>query len=431
MKGVSDQVARLAVLPLDWLVKTPTTLRIPAAPPTATPAVAGGTIDLTESSKGFTSDLITIDGGINPTSTSYMADAVYFGTNEGDYTQGFGGRIYRLMTRKNKTALGNDTDDYLFGNAITQEITTPDQWSLSTLVNTGQPVNATPSVGYDGYNFWLYVGTGRFFDGDDRADDTQQSFYGIKEPMELTTDDSGNTIMEFLGGEVVAPAAHGDTSAARIWPVETAVSGFKGLLKVDEIRVAQATTPALAALSCRDSNLLECIPPLMVSASKTTLADLTSYIAGPDPATGDTDYLYNSTDGWYVDYFPYGNRERNLGQATLFGGLVTFTTYQPFLDPCQAEGKAFLYTLYYQTGTAWYKTIFGEVYGLYEDNTVREKMDLGRGLSTTPSLHVSGDGDSVSAMVQTSTGVIVEQKMDTMATGGYFTGRTGWKECTE
>ncbi|MBW6519960.1 MAG: hypothetical protein K0A99_02970 [Desulfoarculaceae bacterium] len=427
MKGISDQNARLAVLPLDWLVKSPTALRIPAEPPSEG-SKYGGTIELGDSPKGFTSDLITIDGDINPSSTSYMADAVYFGTNEGDYAEGFRGRIYRLMTR-NKIS-----GEYLFGTNITQQITTPDpvQWKVSTLMDVGQPVNAAPSVGYDGSNFWLYVGTGRFFDADDRTEATQQSFYGIKEPMERIQPVSGNPYMKFLGDKVVAPiaAAHGDTSAARIWPDETATPGNKGLLKVDEIRVAQAATPSLAFLSCRDSNTLDCIPSSMVSAEKTTLADLTSYIAGPEPTT-DPDNLYNSADGWYVDYFPYGNRESNLGQATLFGGLVTFTTYQPFLDPCQAEGKAFLYTLYYQTGTAWHKAIFGD-HGLYNDGTtVREKMDLGRGLSTTPNLHVSGDGDSVTAMVQTSTGVIVEQKMDEMATGDYFTGRTGWKECTE
>ncbi len=410
MKGISDQEARLAVLPLDWLVKTPTALRIPAVPPTST---AGGTIVLPDSLKGFTSDLITIDGDINPTSSSYMADAVYFGTNEGNYDEGFTGRIYRLMTRNQVSG------EYLFGQSITQTITTPDQWSLSTLMDVGQPVSAAPNVAYDGLNFWLYVGTGRFFDPADKTDATQQSFYGIKEPMALMTD--GSKIMEFLGGPVVAPPLLD----------ATAEPGSKGLLKVDEIRVAQAVTPSLADLSCRDSVDLSCLPTSMVNASKTTLADLTHYIAGPDPTIGDSDNLYNSTDGWYVDFHPYANRERNVGQAAVFGGLVTFTTYQPFQDPCQAEGKAYLYSLYYQTGTAWHQPIFG-AYGLYdEEGTVREKMDLGRGLSTTPNLHVSGDGNSVTAMVQTSTGVIVEQKMDEMATDNYFTGRTGWKECTE
>lgn len=423
MKGVSDQKPRLGVLPLDWLVKTPKALRIPNAAPSS--ADSGGTFVLNDSAEGFTSDLITIDGDINPSSASYMADAVYFGTNEGNYAAGWRGQIYRLMTRDKVSG------EYLFGKTITQEITTPEEWTLSVLMNVGQPVSSAPSIGYDGYNFWLYVGTGRFFDGDDRTDATQQSFYGIKEPLQPK---ATGGIMEFLGTEVVAPTVHGGPPAT--WPVSTESSGNKGLLKVDEIRVAQSGTPETSELSCWDhvtdsSGGTGCLPPEMVSKSKTKLSDLTHYIADPDPVAGAPDNLYNSTDGWYVDFYPYGNRERNLGQATMFGGLVTFTTYQPFLDPCQAEGKSYLYSLYYKTGTAWHKKIYGEL-GLYENNQdVREKLDLGRGLSTTPNLHVSGDGDSVTAMVQTSTGVILEQKQDEVATDDYFTGRTGWKECTE
>ncbi len=62
-------------------------------------------------------------------------------------------------------------------------------------------------------------------------------------------------------------------------------------------------------------------------------------------------------------FAPYENRERNLGQATLLGGLVTFTTYQPFTDVCRAEGNSYLYGVYYKTGTSWYENVFGE-YGL-------------------------------------------------------------------
>ena len=104
--------------------------------------------------------------------------------------------------------------------------------------------------------------------------------------------------------------------------------------------------------------------------------------------------------------------ERNVGQATLLGGLVTYTTYQPFNDACQAEGNAYLYAEYYRTGTAWHKNIFGGTSGMNGSN-VSDKLNLGRGLATTPNLHVgsdSGDGDDAGpkAFVQTSTGEILE-----------------------
>lgn len=448
MEGISDQNAKVAVLPLDWLVKTPTALRIPAAAPTAkttttptttTTGMAGGTFVLDDSPNGFTSDLITVDLDINPSSSSYFADAVYFGTVEGkfstktkteggptyDYWLG-GGKTYRLVTRN------EEVGKYLYGEGIVPTITAPGQWTMTTLIDVGQPVSAAPNVGYDGDNFWVYFGTGRFFDGKDKTDDTQQSFYGIKEPMEVTETPGEK---EWLASTVVAPTKEGHgaplmETTARTWPAETAGQGAKGLLKVDEIRVAEDRTVDPTRLSCRGGGT-DCLPPSMVDAKTTKFADLVNYLAKPDPASGDSDNLYNSADGWYVDFYPYGNRERNVGQATLFGGLVTFTTYQPYNDPCQAEGLAYLYALHYQTGTAWTQKIYGSEYGLYEDNTnVREKLDLGRGLATTPNLHVSGDGGSVTAMVQTSTGVIEEIKQDNMATDDYFTGRAGWKECS-
>jgi type IV pilus assembly protein PilY1 len=448
MKGVSDQNAKISILPLAWLVANPTALRIPAAAPGS--GQPSGTLELTGSPNGFTSDLVTIDGDINSSNNDYMADALYFGTVEGDfavdgndekYWDG-GGKLYRLMTRVNDAAPDGSTG-YLFGDKITQEISTPDQWSNSILMDMGQPVSGAINLSYDNYNFWIYAGTGRFFDVDDKTDATQYSFYGIKEPMGMKTDGTDNW-MEFLGSSVAAPSpsVHGylgyPSSAERTWPDLNAgvpAPGSKGLLKVDEIRVALAASPEAAQLSCRDetagSTVMDCIPPEMRDADKTKLGDLIHYIAGPDPAAGDTENLYNSTDGWYVDFYPYANRERIVGQSTIFGGLVTFTTYQPYSDICMAEGNAYLYSLYYQTGTAWNQQIYG-ANGLYENSDdVREKMSLGKGLATTPNLHVSGDGQSVSAIVQTSTGVIVEQKQENLATEGYFTGRSDWRECVE
>ena len=443
MKGVSDQHARVAVLPLDWMVTTNTTfrkaLRIPGGPPTATEP--GGTLVLSDSSNGFTSDLITIDGDINPSRLDYMADAVYFGTVEGNFaTKGTGetywnggGRLYRLLTRQ-----GDASGDLYFGRGINQEINTPDDWTVNTLINAERPITAAASVGYDGYNFWVYFGTGRFFDPDDKTDDTQQSFYGIKEPMMETTYDHDTdsttpdiTVNKFLATEVVSPTVHGVPPASRTWPDGTQIPGAKGLLKVDEIRVAQALTPLTATLSCRDDASTDCIPEKPADGTKlASLEDLIQYIAGQNDTSISTDDWHNSADGWYIDFFPYGNRERNLGQATLLGGLITFTTYQPYSDRCRAEGRSYLYGVYYQTGTAWHEPIF-DPYGLYSGGDVREKLDIGRGLASTPNLHVSGDGDKVTAFLQTSTGEIKEIKEDNLPIDNYSTGRSKWKECTQ
>ena len=140
--------------------------------------------------------------------------------------------------------------------------------------------------------------------------------------------------------------------------------------------------------------------------------------------------MNNCVDGWYKEFWPYDNREKNIGQATLLGGLVTFTTYQPFNDPCKAEGIAYLYGVYYKTGTSWFENIFGE-YGINSGGNVKNKLSLGRGLATTPNLHVGSggkDGDGPKAFIQTSTGAIVEIQQDNLPIKNYETGSFKWKE---
>jgi hypothetical protein len=73
---------------------------------------------------------------------------------------------------------------------------------------------------------------------------------------------------------------------------------------------------------------------------------------------------------------------------------------------CAAEGLAYLYGLYYQTGTAWNQSIFGNDTGYVSD-----KIFLGRGLALTPNLHLGSDdgtGSGPKVFVQTSTGEIKE-----------------------
>ena len=53
------------------------------------------------------------------------------------------------------------------------------------MLNPGRPITAAPMVGWDGDNFWVYFGTGRFFDKRDKSDassNAQESYYGLKEP---------------------------------------------------------------------------------------------------------------------------------------------------------------------------------------------------------------------------------------------------------
>ncbi|MFV0438911.1 MAG: PilC/PilY family type IV pilus protein [Desulfopila sp.] len=445
LKGFSDQNAKVAILPLQRLIDAAGDARITDAPPTAD---SSGRYLLTDSANGFVSDLITIDFDIAPSTDSYMSDAVYFGTVEANSTGngGFaydatgksfwdgGGKVYRLRTR-NLFAEWSDASLFVQNQSSSllgaeQQITIPEDWQPTIFFNPEQPVTAAPSAAYDGRNFWIYFGTGRFFDADDKTDDTQQSYYGIKEPL-VNTLWSAHNVLKFTWDQVQKTGSSGNDS------------GSKGLLKVDEILVAESTSPYTAELSCidlssvgavLDSGATTCLPAELQGANarfdSSTGPSLVNYIGG-DGTCSSPDYE-NCVDGWYKDFheiepFHYRNRERNLGQATVLGGLVTFTTYQPYSEPCLAEGISHLYGVYYGTGTAWHQNVFGQN-GVDVQGNVKDKLVLGRGLSTTANLHIGSNNEGAKAFIQTSTGEIKEIQQNNLPIDNYKTGLEGWRE---
>jgi type IV pilus assembly protein PilY1 len=371
MDGKSTQDAKVAVFPLDWLVDWQTggvkrAFRITDALPTVA-SFEGGTFTLTANS--FVSDMISVDFQLEE---FYKTDAVYFGTVSGTWGS-WGGGMYRLVTRK--------------VTAGTQVVTKPSEWStlLSTsglsnplyLLNTGQPVTGAASIGTDFENYWIYFGTGRFFDSDDKTDsgsNAQQTYYGIKEPRDCD---------EFTW-ETVEKTGSWNTTP-----------GAQGLLQVDKILIKRATNGIDATLSCLASDT-EC--EALITAGITTFNQLDTYITG----TGCYDPTHTAA-------------ERALYE--------TGTTYQPYNDVCLPEGLGFLYGVYFRTGTAWYESAFGDT----TEENAEDVLDLGRGLAITPNLHV-GEQEGSKAFVQTSTGTIVEIPQPNLPINKYKTGRTSWGE---
>jgi len=411
IKGFSSQKPKVAVISLNKLVAGTQAFRIPNTMPTANDP---GVFTLDTSANGFVSDMISVDYDLN---VNYKTDAVYFGTVEhgaasvedaeagsASYDDAWDGQLYRIRMRELNAVSGE------------QETTTPNEWTRSSLFNAHQPITAAPSVGTDRYNYWIYFGTGRFFDSIDKPDDAQQSYYGIKELTDCT-------------GEFT-------------WP---SFSDKTGMVDVSSIMVKQAQRVDLAQLYCLDAvgdlstgNIANktCLPS---NAGNTieSLGSLIEYIAGSSTTPGtscvdsNNDGVITTADtlsgknGWYRDLPKITRpRERNLGQATLLGGLLTSTTYQPYDDLCQQEGLAYLYGLYYQTGTSWYKTVFGS--RGFEGDRVLESIGIGRGLATTPNLHV-GSGDGPTTFVQTSTGEIIEMPQTNLP-NQFKTGRQSWRE---
>jgi type IV pilus assembly protein PilY1 len=453
LDGTSTQRARLAVIPLHDRMNPSAglmNLRIPAALPASSGSNEDfGTIYLSNSDgtpyeNSYISDLITVD---LETFFKYRADVVYFGTVSGDWDPtGWGGRLYRLVTRYNGTTAE-------FAGASTQVNTAPNEWPTllnglnqadgvtplqnpGILYDAGKPILTAPTVGTDGRDFWVYFGTGRFFDTRDKTDDSSnatQTYYGIRE----TTECSGGA---YLGLNWLTVT----NATPPVIPSSSDTRGSIGLLPVEDIAIKLidgALESTDGVVGCYDSNgdFDEVVDHCIGDPADTTeltghpledngnFGNLIDYIVG--------DYVYCSAgvgspspgfDGWSRDMPIY--KERNLGQATLFGGLLSYSSYIPSTNVCNPEGKGYLYGLYYQTGTSWYKDVFGRTpIEEYEGEPIEPSVYLGEGLSTTPNIHV-GEEEGGKAFIQTSVGKIVEIPQPNLPNPTVKSGRIRWRD---
>jgi len=222
----------------------------------------------------------------------------------------------------------------------------------STLIDVNQPISAAPTVALDDKKRnWVFFGTGRFFVDADKDDKSLQSFYGIKEPVNGNGDKTWNTLTR------------------------------PDLYDVTHISVFTD-----------DSH---------------TVTGLFSGNNWQDLLDEQSNY-----EGWLLDFYADDGTtlegERNLGQAALIGGLLSFTTFIPSDDICVASGESNLWALYYKTGTAFNTGILGTttqtVNGVQLEKALR-KISLGQGLATSPSIHTGREKGSV-VFVQSSTGEI-------------------------
>ena len=492
------------------------------------------------------SDLISVDYNIDLSSAGddlgarYCTDAIYFGTVDGTdfekYPSGYldgaadqfywngGGRVFRLVTKimtsqedTNNNGILDDGEDLnnngvldTFVEAASLPSAWKDKWAddnpLRELADVKMPVVGAQSVGYDGWNYWVYAGTGRFFGEKDKTDDgwclnadcsdkgdrSKAALFGFKEPLMDANDpyfaewdvshkpSSGAFSCEdrVMTWEKIEWDINDDTNddlpdnvSSSDPPVPSSnEAGKRGLMRTDNILVEQntgnlycyycGTDPADPSLyQCGKTDGLtgatlddeDCFPGgtngLIWDAVKQqyTFDNLKWYIAGEmfnpkgDGQSNCLSDIGTGLDGWYHAF--HDPRERNLGASALLGGLLTFTTYQPFNDKCQAEGQSYLYGIHFQTGTAWTETVFGTFDedvssggsgggGAGDTKTiVKDKMSLGRGLSTTPSMHVGSDGDNAAkAFIQTSTGEIIEVEQKHLPIKAGRSGRQNWND---
>ncbi|MGB3340404.1 MAG: PilC/PilY family type IV pilus protein [bacterium] len=107
----------------------------------------------------------------------------------------------------------------------------------------------------------------------------------------------------------------------------------------------------------------------------------------------------NMATGWYREFDEEG--ERVISTSLVFGGAVLFSAFVPTGDICSYGGEGNLWALFYRTGTA-YITPFLTPDSL--DIRHPEKVSLGSGMPSEPSLYVSADQTKV--FIQAGGGIV-------------------------
>ncbi|PKO92913.1 MAG: hypothetical protein CVU16_06085 [Betaproteobacteria bacterium HGW-Betaproteobacteria-10] len=179
-----------------------------------------------------------------------------------------------------------------------------DAQSLATLkdgAGNAQPITTKPEIGLIQGQIVVFVGTGRYLDGSDAADDSPQSLYAIKDPRTPLTS-PGVPVFANPGG---SPRASG-----------TSTAGFVGQVQTEE--VCSSATPTICAAG---------------EVIRTSTNNPVNFL---------------SDNGWYVDLV--GISERANTDPALGLGLLAFNTNAPSLLACDVGGKSYSYFLNYLTG---------------------------------------------------------------------------------
>jgi len=396
--GLSSQRARIYVVDLNSLTASTPSLKTLGPNGTWNTGAANAVsfLDTSDTNTDYNlgdnsqiSDFITVDLDLD-----YATDAMYFGT-VADTGSGVGGKLARLVL--------NDPDTSI----LPTDPTTWDQYS--TLFNAGQPITTAPTIAMDWKNrTWVFFGTGRFAVQEDIADDSQQSFYGIKEPWES------------IGGDNYRV----DINEER---------DLDGNPATPDVLVNEMTWAEVSAADLMDATRIIVfengnIKDYNDGVTFTTVKDLATPANNIDTFT-DLE-LYMETDpvprGWKIDFSE--TRERNLGQGALLGDVLTFTTYAPDPNSCQNEGDSYLYAAFYKTGTAFSTPVIGFNAGVQDtdgSSEVMRKQSLGRGLAVSPAMH-TGREEGSKAFVQTSTGAILV--IEQANPGAVKSGKSYWME---
>lgn len=306
-------------------------------------------------SNAFVGDIAAMDWN-----TDFFDDGVYFGTVSGT-TSAPGGSLKRIR-------LDTTSTTSLWATTSTNNLLAPSQPFISA------PTFASDPTGRN----WVYAGTGRLLVSGDNTSETQQSFYGVKEPV--------------------------DATGVMTWG---AVSDLRD--STDIVVYLDKTISAPTTLINKAGDTIDTFSKLM----------------------GDIE----TRDGWKIQFDALGSgvpSTRNVSSAARLGETVLFTSYTPNTSTCSPEGDSDLWAVNYRTGTASPYAALGvdttivNSDGVYAATT---SIDLGLGLASTPIIHrgagASASPSTATIFTQNSTGEVRATGLTLKGSSG---GRQSWRE---
>jgi len=331
----------------------------------------------------FINSPVSLDKNLN-----YNVDAIYFGET---YLSGsWKGKVYKLSVPW--VDGGGDYDGVNTANYVENPKDTFNPWHIDVLFDVDRPVTAPLSLSVDSLdNTWVFGGTGRYLSNDDKTNTDTQYLFGVKDP--------------FYNHEHTASGSFGDTY---YHDVDNALELDTGdLFPAGSYKVTAGDALAQPGQVYKNGSYFGDFEDLLAEARK--------------------------YDGWLKPLTNSG--ERVLDKPAIFGGILFAPSFTPNDDVCGFGGQSTFYGLYYETGTAYKRSVFGQTSLAFLDadgdgsnevvDVISEKLSIGSGKGSSLGVHV-GRGSTAKAFIQLSTGNI--QEINVSPAFDLKSGLQYWKE---
>ena len=316
----------------------------------------------TGNSNAFMNSPVSLDKNLN-----FNVDAIYFGET---YFQAnnWKGKVYNLTVPWADSLNVYDGTDLAKYSDNPKDADNP--WQLSELFDATRPVTGSLALSVDELeNAWIYGGTGRYLNEDDKNSTDTEYFFGIKDPFFNQGLYESSSPVYYHSYSYTKTLAHSD------------------LLDVDDIEVT-------------DTGLV--------------FENGVAYTGGGGGGSWD-DLITasNGKDGWIREIT---GGERIIVKPTILGGIVFVPSFVPNSDTCGYGGNSYLYGVYFETGTAFSTAVFSdqgtETKSLGgEDRTkVVDRISIGEGKASSLGVH-AGAEEGARGFIQQSTGSIVSESL--------------------